>query len=230
MLKPFTTERLVIRQLQIKDAPELTGISDTPAVSRWMAFMEGGFPLEKAKALIASQDDTKEYFFAVRLPDGTLIGAMGVIDHPDNTIEVGYWFGIDYQGKGYASESLRATLEQIKADPDLARRSIFAECRPDNVASIRLLTKTGFHATVRAPDRTGSNMPSSRTVCAKTRDPIIRGIRFKEQPLKGSISITGPSPASCVRLSRTSLSMSENLMRVFILDEQRVVTAYVPRA
>ena len=41
MLKPFTTERLVIRQLQIQDAPELARISDTPAVSQWMAFMEG---------------------------------------------------------------------------------------------------------------------------------------------------------------------------------------------
>jgi ribosomal-protein-alanine N-acetyltransferase len=100
-----------------------------------MAFMEGGFPLEKAEALIARQDDTKEYFFAVQLPDGTLIGAMGVIDHPDASIEVGYWFGIDYQGKGYASEALRATLDQIAADPPLAPRPIFAETRPDNAAS-----------------------------------------------------------------------------------------------
>jgi [ribosomal protein S5]-alanine N-acetyltransferase len=147
MLKPFTTERLAIRQLQPEDAPELSRISDVPAVSQWMAFMEGGFPLEKAGALIASQNVTKEYFFAVQLPDGTLIGAMGVIDHPDGTIEVGYWFGVDYQGKGYASEALRATLEQIAADPALAPRPIFAECRPDNAASIKLLTKTGFYAT-----------------------------------------------------------------------------------
>jgi len=61
-----------------------------------------------------------EYVFAVRLPDGTLIGAMGVIDHPDGTIEVGYWFGVDCQGKGYASEALQATLDQIATDPDLA--------------------------------------------------------------------------------------------------------------
>jgi RimJ/RimL family protein N-acetyltransferase len=153
MLKPFTTERLAIRQLQIEDAPELARISDAPAVSRWMAFTEGGFPPEKAKALIASQNDSKEYFFAVRLPDGTLIGAMGVIDHPDGTVEVGYWFGVDYQGRGYASEALRATLDQIAADPDLAHRSIFAECRPDNAASMRLLTKTGFHATGRPGPR-----------------------------------------------------------------------------
>ena len=49
-------------------------------------------------------------------------------DHPDGTIEVGNWFGVDYQGKGYASEALRATLDQIATDPDLSHRSIFAEC------------------------------------------------------------------------------------------------------
>jgi RimJ/RimL family protein N-acetyltransferase len=72
---------------------------------------------------------------------------MGVIDHPDRSIEVGYWFVVDYQGKGYASEALLGTLAQIAADPTLAPRPIFAECRPDNTASIRLLTKTGFSAT-----------------------------------------------------------------------------------
>ncbi|WP_046867198.1 GNAT family N-acetyltransferase [Microvirga massiliensis] len=153
MLKPFTSERLAIRQLRIENASELARISDTPAVSQWMAFMEGGFPLEKAEALIASQNDTKEYFFAVRLPAGTLIGTMGMIDHPDGSIEVGYWFGVDYQGKGYASEALWGTLDQIAADPALARRPIFAECRPDNAASIRLLTKTGFYATGRPGPR-----------------------------------------------------------------------------
>jgi RimJ/RimL family protein N-acetyltransferase len=118
-----------------------------------MAFMEGGFPLEKAEALITRQNETKEYFFAVRLRDGTLIGAMGVIDHQDETVEVGYWFGVDYQGKGYASEALRATLEQIAADPELVPRQVFAETRPDNAASIQLLTKTGFYATGRPGPR-----------------------------------------------------------------------------
>jgi [ribosomal protein S5]-alanine N-acetyltransferase len=48
MLKPFMMERLAIRQLELQDASELAKISDIPAVSQWMAFMEGGFPLEKA--------------------------------------------------------------------------------------------------------------------------------------------------------------------------------------
>jgi [ribosomal protein S5]-alanine N-acetyltransferase len=153
MLRPFTTERLAIRQLETQDARELATISDTPAVTQWMAFMEGGFPLEKAEALIAGQNTTKEYFFAVRLADGTLIGAMGVIGHPDGSIEVGYWFGVDHHGKGYATEALQATLHQIAADPALGPRPVFAEARPDNAASIRLLTKIGFCATGRPGPR-----------------------------------------------------------------------------
>ena len=115
--------------------------------------MEGGFPLEKAAALITSQNDTKEFFFSVRLPRLDADRGHGVIDHPDATIEVGYWFGVRYQGKGFASEVLRATLDQIAADPDLAPRPIFAECRPDNAASIKLLTRTGFYATGRPGPR-----------------------------------------------------------------------------
>jgi RimJ/RimL family protein N-acetyltransferase len=149
MLKPFTTERLAIRQLEMQDAPALARISDTPAISQWMSFMDGSFPLEKAQALIASQNDTTKYVFAVRLPDGTLIGAMGMLDYPDGTIEVGYWLGVEYHGQGYASEALRAMLDQIAAHPDLAHRSIFAQCRSDNAASIKVLTKRGFYATGR---------------------------------------------------------------------------------
>jgi len=89
----------------------------------------------------------------VRLPDGTLIGAMGVIDHPDRSIEVGYWFRVDYQGNGYASEALQATLDQIAADPRLSARPVLAETRTDNAASIRLLTKMGFYATGRPGPR-----------------------------------------------------------------------------
>jgi hypothetical protein len=67
VLKPFTMRRLAISQLQIRDAAELVRISDILAVSQWMAFTEGGFPLEKAQILIASQIDTKEYFFRILL-------------------------------------------------------------------------------------------------------------------------------------------------------------------
>ena len=147
MFEFFETARLVVRRLTMDDAPELTAISDVAQVSQWMSFMEGGFPLEKARAMIAAQSETGECFFAVRLRNGTLAGALGMVDHPEGTIEIGYWFGVDYQGNGYGYEAVRAYLEQITADPTLASRPIIAETRADNIASKRLLIKAGFAAT-----------------------------------------------------------------------------------
>lgn len=153
MLATFETTRLCIQRLTIEDAPELSAISNVPEVSQWMAFMEGGFQLEEAQALIAAQDETKEFFFAVRLLSGTMIGALGVIDHPDQTIEVGYWVGVDHQRKGYAFEALQGLLKQIAATPGIMSRQIIAETRPDNSASISLLEKAGFRATGRPGPR-----------------------------------------------------------------------------
>ena len=86
---------------------------------------------------------------------GAPVGDMGFKGRPDKAgkVEIGYGVKEFYQGKGYASEALRATLDQIAAEPALAPRPIFAETRPDNVASIRLLTKMGFYATGRPGPR-----------------------------------------------------------------------------
>ncbi len=113
------------------DAQELTAISDVPKVSQCMSFMEGGFPLEKVRALIAAQSESRESFFAVRLRNGALAGTLGMVDHPEQTIEIAYWFGVDYQGNGYGYEAVRAYLEQITTDPSLASRPSVerAHCR-----------------------------------------------------------------------------------------------------
>jgi RimJ/RimL family protein N-acetyltransferase len=153
MLVAFTTDRLRIQRLTLDDAEELAKISDVPEVYQWMAFMEGGFPAAKAKALIAAQDETREFFFAVRLASNPMIGGLGVVDHPDQTIEIGYWLGVDYQKMGYAYEALQGLLRQIARTPSLASRPIIAEARPDNSASIGLLTKAGFRATGRPGPR-----------------------------------------------------------------------------
>ena len=124
--------------------------------------MEGGFPLGKAQGLIAAQSMSNESFFAVRARDHTLVGALATADHANGTIEFGYWFGVVYQGNGYAYAAVRGMLERINADPLLASRPIIAETHPDNAASIKLLTKAGLVATGRPghrPNRIEFAMP-----------------------------------------------------------------------
>jgi Acetyltransferase (GNAT) domain len=84
--------------------------------------------------MIAAQSETRECFFAVRLRNGALAGALGMVDHPERTIEIGYWFGVDYQGNGYGYEAVRACLEQITAglvvEGDDFGRSVTRHQRP----------------------------------------------------------------------------------------------------
>jgi ribosomal-protein-alanine N-acetyltransferase len=170
MFDSFETARLIVRRMTMSDAQELTAISDVAEVSQWMSFMEGGFPLAKARAMIASQSERNETFFAVRLGNGALAGALGMVDHP-HAIEIGYWFGLEYQGNGYAYEAVRAYLEKITTDPSLAGRPIIAETHPDNAASIKLLAKAGFAATGRPghrPNRIGFALHSGDSVAPKS--------------------------------------------------------------
>jgi RimJ/RimL family protein N-acetyltransferase len=94
-----------------------------------------------------------------------------MVDHPDHSIEIGYWFGLDHQGKGYGDKAVRAYLEQIATDPSLAGRPIIAEAHPDNVASIKLLAKAGFSATSRPghrPNRIGFALAPRNSVEPKS--------------------------------------------------------------
>jgi RimJ/RimL family protein N-acetyltransferase len=53
-------------------------------------------------------------------------------------LEISYWLGKEYWGKGLATEALAAFLEIQKARP------LYARAAKDNVASIRVLEKCGF--------------------------------------------------------------------------------------
>jgi ribosomal-protein-alanine N-acetyltransferase len=71
------------------------------------------------------------------------VGQMGFRDRPvDGVVEVGYGINPSYQNRGYATEMVKALTDWALAQPIVSR--VIAECRPDNVGSIRVLEKTGF--------------------------------------------------------------------------------------
>lgn len=53
-------------------------------------------------------------------------------------LEVSYWLGKEYWGKGIATKALSAFLDHVKARP------LYARAAKDNIASIRVLEKCGF--------------------------------------------------------------------------------------
>ena len=76
--------------------------------------------------------------------EGELIGCCGV-DLRDDGPEIGYWLGVPYWGRGYATEAVRALIDH--AFDDLRHETLQAGARVSNPASRRVLEKCGFQWT-----------------------------------------------------------------------------------
>jgi ribosomal-protein-alanine N-acetyltransferase len=61
----------------------------------------------------------------------------------EETIEIGYFIGEPYWGKGIATKAVESMLAYIEKQFDVVR--IFAEVFEHNKASMRILRKNGFH-------------------------------------------------------------------------------------
>src|SRR5262245_55275775 len=75
----------------------------------------------------------------------TLIGMCGLEWHPGEEPEIGYWLGVPYWGRGYATEAARAVIDH--AFEDLRLDLLIAGARVSNPASRRVLEKCGFQWT-----------------------------------------------------------------------------------
>ncbi len=80
----------------------------------------------------------------------TIVAAGQVVGHvacfpQDGELEVTYWLGREFWGRGLATQALRAMLQLVPTRPILAR------CATDNVSSLRVLQKCGF--TITGTDR-----------------------------------------------------------------------------
>ena len=71
--------------------------------------------------------------------DGQVVGSVASFED-SGKLEVTYWLGKAYWGKGIATQALTALLPQVNTT-----RPIYARVAKDNVASRRVLEKCGFH-------------------------------------------------------------------------------------
>jgi RimJ/RimL family protein N-acetyltransferase len=78
-------------------------------------------------------------FLAVRRDDGLTLGGVGFGGGPIK--ELGYALGRAYWGQGYATEAVRAMIDDARA---LRLHALEAFTFVDNPASARVLAKAGF--------------------------------------------------------------------------------------
>lgn len=94
----------------------------------------------------AARDGTGHIFFVFDKRNGALVGGCQLSNIRQGVAQsaatLGYWMGERYAGKGLMTDAVMALTRYCLTKLGLHR--IEAACLPDNIASRRVLTKSGF--------------------------------------------------------------------------------------
>lgn len=142
------TERLVLRPMVADDAPALAAYRSDPVQARYQSW-ETPYPVERAEALIAGMRDVRfgqpgAWLQVAIETGGRLIGDVAVrVDGDDPRLaQVGFTLAAEAQGRGFATEALRAVMSLLFTQHGIHR--ISAGCDARNVRSAALLERVGM--------------------------------------------------------------------------------------
>jgi RimJ/RimL family protein N-acetyltransferase len=139
----LVTQRLILRAPREQDAEQIAVLADNRHVADMLARMPHPYTVSHARAFIHMEMQRRAGAgYAITLAGtGTPVGCAGV-NHTERGLELGYWIGEPYWGRGFATEAAHALV-------DLAFREtpapvLLAACRVINPASRRVIHKCGF--------------------------------------------------------------------------------------
>lgn len=143
----FVTERLRARRWRDWDLAALLAVYGDADAMRWVG---DGSPLSEDEArrwLVVTRNNYEKrgygMFALESLETGDVVGFIGIV-HPSGQAEaeVKYAFTREHWGKGLATEAVRGVVEYGSSVHGLRR--MIATTAPENVASHRVLLKSGF--------------------------------------------------------------------------------------
>jgi RimJ/RimL family protein N-acetyltransferase len=138
------TERLLLRPGWAEDAPALAAAIADERIVRNLATAPWPYRLRDAEAFLAQpRDPLLPSFLVFERTDGEprLIGSCGLGRRPSGAVELGYWIGRPFWGRGFATEASTALVDIARA---LRLPRLQASHFLDNPASGRVLEKLGF--------------------------------------------------------------------------------------
>lgn len=147
------TRRLTLRSPQMDDAARLAELCNDFDISRMTSRMPWPYAQGDAEDFIAAcaiADRRTSMSFLIEHDDAGVVGGLGFDPGPGG-LEVGYWIGKPYQGRGLASEALVGAMDW--AARSWKKRTVAAGHYWDNPASGRVLCRAGFLYTGRIERR-----------------------------------------------------------------------------
>ncbi len=140
----LATARLVLRAPCRSDAKAIAALANDRRVAANLVRIPHPYAIEDAEQFIAAVNKREgEACFAVAL-DGAPIGICSV-DRREDGPELGYWLGVPFWGRGFATEAARALIDH--AFGGLEHETLISGARVNNPASRRVLEKCGFQWT-----------------------------------------------------------------------------------
>jgi [ribosomal protein S5]-alanine N-acetyltransferase len=112
----LNTKRLILRPFVPSDAAELRRLAGAPEVAATTLRIPHPYPRDYAERWIGGQGEFFEtgagvIFAIVRRRDAALVGCVSLECDADNrSAELGYWIGVPYWNRGYATEAARMTV------------------------------------------------------------------------------------------------------------------------
>ncbi|HET9741516.1 MAG TPA: GNAT family protein [Terriglobales bacterium] len=141
------TKRLLLRPFRREDFPQFIPLIGAREVAATTLRIPHPYTEADAEAFLNYVEDSRQSGSAVRFilfeENGSLCGGMGLhISRDHNHAEIGYWIGVPFWGKGYATEGATAVVEYGFEQLKLNR--IFAGHYSNNPASGSILRKLGM--------------------------------------------------------------------------------------
>lgn len=163
----YETERLILRNLCVKDTDEVFKWTGDPDVNTYMIY-----PLytnaedlkEWLKHREDAVDDPDDYDCGIALKEtGELIGGGGLTYHKEtDTWGIGYNLRKEFWGKGYAVEAMQGLMDLIRQTREI--HAIEGEFCVENQKSQRVMEKLGMSF---YKDSSYTKMDGSRTFISK---------------------------------------------------------------
>jgi ribosomal-protein-alanine N-acetyltransferase len=152
-LPAIAGDTVVLRQPQMSDYLEWATLREasrdflTPWEPTWPAddLTRASFRRRIRRYFEDQRGDLAYPFFIFRRNDNVLVGGLTLANVRRGCAQactLGYWMGRNHARRGYMTAAVRAVIPF--AFETLRLHRIEAACIPGNVASIRLLEKTGF--------------------------------------------------------------------------------------
>ena len=145
----INTKRLILRKLQIEDTPVLVELLNNRKITD--NILNIPYPFQEPDAVfriryVHKGFVTKErYVFAIIAnTTGILVGEIALhLQNKEYSAQLAYWVGEPHWNKGYATEAINAIIDF--AFETLNLKNIYATCKSDNIASIKVLAKNALN-------------------------------------------------------------------------------------